>query len=102
MPLEAVDRALLDEQADGFVRVHHVRGRLAGCTIVAAHAGELIAEACYAMTRGGTLNDLSATIHPYPTQAEALRKAGDAYRRTRLTPAVRRWFARYFRVMRHM
>jgi len=100
VPLADVDRAVLDEQTDGFVRVHHMRGRLAGCTIVASHAGELIAEACYAMTHGGTLNDLSATIHPYPTQAEALRKAGDAYRRTRLTPSLRRWFERYFRLTR--
>jgi pyruvate/2-oxoglutarate dehydrogenase complex dihydrolipoamide dehydrogenase (E3) component len=100
VPLDDVDRALLDEQAEGFVRVHHVRGRLAGCTIVAAHAGELIAEACYAITRAGTLDDLSATIHPYPTQAEALRKAGDAYRRTLLTPSLRRWFDRYFRLTR--
>ena len=100
VPLSDVDRAVLDEQVDGFVRVHHVRGRLAGCTIVAAHAGDLIAEACFAMTRGGTLSELSAAIHPYPTQAEALRKAGDAYRRTLLTASLRRWFDRYFRATR--
>ncbi len=97
VPLAEVDRAVLDEEADGFVRVHHERGRILGCTIVAAHAGELAGEVSYAMTRGGTLTDLSATIHPYPTQAEALRKAGDAYQRSRLTPAVRGWMQRYFR-----
>jgi hypothetical protein len=36
-------------------------------------------------------------IHSYPTQAEAIRKAADAYTRTRLTPLVRklttRWLA---------
>src|SRR5262249_1911990 len=86
MPLADVDRAIVDEEIDGFVRVHHERGRLLGATIVASHAGEMIGEAAYAIGRGGTLADLSATIHPYPTQSEALRKAGDAYRRSQLTP----------------
>ncbi|HAK56151.1 MAG: mercuric reductase [Vicinamibacterales bacterium] len=94
--LAEVDRAILDEETDGFVRVHHDRGRLLGCTIVAPHAGEMIGEAAYVITQGGGLAELSATIHPYPTQVEALKKAGDAYRRTLLTPAVRRWFTRYF------
>lgn len=95
--LAEVDRAVLDEEAEGFVRVHHVGGRLLGCTIVAAHAGDLIGEASYVVTHGGSLGDLAATIHPYPTQAEALKKAGDAYRRGLLTPSVKRWFERYFR-----
>jgi len=94
--LREVDRAVVEDQAEGFVRVHHARGRLRGCTIVAPHAGEMIAEVVYAMTHGGTLSTLSSTIHPYPTQAEALRKAGDAYRRQRLSPGVRRWLERYF------
>jgi hypothetical protein len=28
-------------------------------------------------------------IHPYPTQAEAIKKAADGYRRTLLTPRSR-------------
>jgi pyruvate/2-oxoglutarate dehydrogenase complex dihydrolipoamide dehydrogenase (E3) component len=95
--LADVDRAVVDEETEGFVRVHHERGRLLGCTIVAPHAGDLIGEAAYALTHGGTLNMLSATVHPYPTRAEALRKAGDAWRRTLLTPRLKRWFERYFR-----
>jgi len=96
VPLSDIDRAVVDDETDGFVRVHHERGRIRGCTIVAAHAGEMIGEAVYAITRGGTLSALSSTIHPYPTQAEALRKAGDLYRRESLTPRVRTWLARYF------
>ncbi len=95
--LSEVDRAVVDDQTDGFVRVHHEGGRLRGCTIVAPHAGEMIAEAVYALTHKGSLADLAATVHPYPTQTEALRKAGDVYRRQSLTPRVRRWFERYFR-----
>ena len=96
VPLSDVDRAIVDDETDGFVDVHHQRGRLRGCTIVAPHAGEIIGEAAYALTHGGTLAALSATIHPYPTQAEALRKAGDLYRRQSLTPTVRAWLSRYF------
>ena len=100
VPLSDVDRAVLDDEAEGFVRVHHHRGRLLGCTIVAAHAGEIIGQASDAIARGATLNDFSSTIYAYPTQVEALRKAGDAYRRTRLTPGVRSAFERYFRLTR--
>jgi pyruvate/2-oxoglutarate dehydrogenase complex dihydrolipoamide dehydrogenase (E3) component len=94
--LADVDRAVVDDETDGFVRVHHERGRLRGCTIVARHAGEMIGEVAYAMTHRGTLSGLSSTIHPYPTQAEALRKAGDTYRRQSVTPRVRHWLERYF------
>jgi pyruvate/2-oxoglutarate dehydrogenase complex dihydrolipoamide dehydrogenase (E3) component len=96
VPLADIDRAVVDDQTDGFVRVYHERGRIRGCTIVAAHAGEMIGEVVYAMTDGGTLAKLSSTIHPYPTQAEALRKIGDAYRRQAVTPVLRRWLERYF------
>lgn len=94
--LSEVDRAVVDDDVDGFVEVHHEGGRLRGCTIVAPHAGEMIGEAAYVVTHGGTLAQLSATVHPYPTVAEALRKAGDTYRRQALTPARRRWLTRYF------
>jgi pyruvate/2-oxoglutarate dehydrogenase complex dihydrolipoamide dehydrogenase (E3) component len=100
VPLSEVDRAVLDDETDGFVRVHHERGRLLGCTIVAAHAGELIGQVSGAIARGATLADFASTIYPYPTQAEALRKAGDAYRRGQLTPRVRRAFQHYFRITR--
>jgi pyruvate/2-oxoglutarate dehydrogenase complex dihydrolipoamide dehydrogenase (E3) component len=72
-----VDRAVLDDEADGFVRVHYERGRLLGCTIVASHAGDMIGDVAYALTHAGRLADLSWTIHPYPTQADALPIAGD-------------------------
>jgi pyruvate/2-oxoglutarate dehydrogenase complex dihydrolipoamide dehydrogenase (E3) component len=94
--LHEIDRAMVDEETEGFVRVHHERGRIRGCTIVASHAGEMIAEAVYALTHGGTLGDLSRTVHAYPTQVEALRMAGDLYRRRMLTASLRRWLTRYF------
>jgi hypothetical protein len=71
---------------------------LLGCTIVSSRAGEMIGVAAHALTHGASLGDLGSTIHPYPTQNNAFRTAGDAYRRTRLTPLARRVLQRYFRL----
>ncbi len=95
--LKEVDRAVLDDDTDGFVRVHHEKGRLLGCTIVSAHAGEMIGEASFALTHGGKLGQFSSTVHPYPTESEAFRMVGDRYRRSALTPTTARWLSRYFR-----
>ncbi len=97
VPLSEIDRAVVDDDVDGFVRVHHERGRLRGTTIVSTDAGEMLGEAVFALTHGGTLGDFAATIHPYPTRSEAFRKVGDAYRRQGLTPMVARWLVKYFR-----
>ena len=97
--LADVDRAVVDEEGEGFVRVHHERGRVLGCTVVASRAGDMIAVATDALRRGASLNELAATIHPYPTLTQAFRAAGDAYRRTRLTPGVRAILKRYFRLL---
>ncbi|MCA9032602.1 MAG: FAD-containing oxidoreductase, partial [Planctomycetaceae bacterium] len=89
--LSGVDRAFLDDEHAGFVKVHVKKGtdRIVGATIVAAHAGDLISEITLAMKHGIGLKKIASTIHPYPTQAEAIRKLGDAYNRTRLTPFAR-------------
>jgi pyruvate/2-oxoglutarate dehydrogenase complex dihydrolipoamide dehydrogenase (E3) component len=100
MPLADIDRAVIDGETPGFISIRHRRGRLLGCTIVGAHAGELIALAGSTIARGATLDEWASAVYPYPTRAEAFRKIGDAYRRTRLTPRVRAWLERYFRVTR--
>jgi pyruvate/2-oxoglutarate dehydrogenase complex dihydrolipoamide dehydrogenase (E3) component len=94
LPLDRVDRAILDGEENGFVRVHVRRGtdRIVGATVVAAHAGDLIGELSLAMTAKIGLRGIGAAIHPYPTQAEAIRKLGDLYGRTRLMPFVKRLF----------
>ena len=43
------------------------------------------------MTHGLGLKKIADTIHPYPTQAEAVRRVGDLYNRTRLTPRIKAW-----------
>jgi pyruvate/2-oxoglutarate dehydrogenase complex dihydrolipoamide dehydrogenase (E3) component len=100
IPLSDIDRSIVDDETDGFIRIRHQRGRISGATIVAPHAGEVIGHVAHVMRTTGTLGDLSATIFPYPSVAEGLRKAGDAYRRGTLTPAMRRILQRYFALTR--
>jgi pyruvate/2-oxoglutarate dehydrogenase complex dihydrolipoamide dehydrogenase (E3) component len=102
VPMAEVDRAQIDGETEGFCRVLLARGsdRIVGATLVGAHAGETIGEVALAMTNGLGLGAIGRTMHPYPTQAEALRKAADQWRRRKLTPGVRRAFSAYFRVFR--
>lgn len=100
VPMHEIDRAVTDSEERGFVKIH-VKGRtdrIIGATIVASHAGEMINGITLAMVAGLGLRGLGRVIHAYPTQAEAIRRAADAYRRTRLTPRIRerlgRWLAR--------
>ena len=93
-PLAEVDRAIADGEEKGFVKVHVRKGtdRILGATVVARHAGEMVSELGLAIVAGVGLSKLAAVIHPYPTQAEAIRQTGDLYNRTRLTPFVRALF----------
>jgi pyruvate/2-oxoglutarate dehydrogenase complex dihydrolipoamide dehydrogenase (E3) component len=92
-----VDRAILDGEEDGFVKIRTRQGsaEILGGTIVARHAGEMISELALAMAARVGLGSLSGVIHPYPTQAEAMRQLGDAYNRTRLTPWVKKLFTQW-------
>lgn len=92
--LDHVDRAILDGENEGFARIHYDKqtARILGGTLVARHAGETISELTLAMVAKQKMDVLSSTIHSYPTQAEVLRKVGDAYMRTKLTPTVKKIF----------
>lgn len=102
VPLAHVDRARLDGDAEGFLRVHVARrgDRILGATLVSAHAGETISELTLAIRARLGLGAIGTTIHPYPTTAEALRKAADARSRERLTPVARRVLAAFFSLFR--
>jgi pyruvate/2-oxoglutarate dehydrogenase complex dihydrolipoamide dehydrogenase (E3) component len=101
-PMAHVDRAVLDGDTDGFVKIHVRAGsdRIVGATVVARHAGEIISELTLAMVSGLGLRTLARTIHPYPTQAEAIKRVADAYNRTRLTPFVKGLFQKWLAWMR--
>jgi pyruvate/2-oxoglutarate dehydrogenase complex dihydrolipoamide dehydrogenase (E3) component len=101
-PLSEVDRANLDGEDEGFVKVHVKRGtdKILGATIVARHAGEMVSEISLAMVNGLGLQAIGNVIHPYPTQAEAIKQVADMYRRTRLTPFLKQVFSFWLRLVR--
>jgi len=94
VPLGEVDRGVLDGEEEGLLKVHTKKGtkKILGATLVARHAGEMISEITLAMVSGAGLTKLAETIHPYPTQAEAIKHVADQFNRTRLTPWVRKLF----------
>ena len=90
--LADTDRAILEGQDEGFVKVFtkHGTDQIVGATIVAENAGDLISEITLAMANRIGLSRIGATIHPYPTQAEAIRKLGDQLNRKKLTPLAQK------------
>jgi pyruvate/2-oxoglutarate dehydrogenase complex dihydrolipoamide dehydrogenase (E3) component len=98
LPLGEVDRAILDGESEGFVRVHVKEGTdtIVSATIVAGHAGSLISEITVAMQAGKGLSLIGSTIHPYPTQSEAIRKVANLLRKTRFSSRQKSLLARWF------
>ena len=88
--LREVDRAILEGETEGFVRVHTRKGKdtIVGATIVAPHAGDMIGEFSLAMTHDLGLGAFASSVHPYPATAMALKAVGDQWSRTRLSPRV--------------
>lgn len=98
VPLDQVNRAVADGEANGFLKVLTVKGkdRILGATLVASHAGDMISQITQAMVTGKGLSALSGVIFPYPTQAEIIKRASSAYLKGRFTPFARRVLERYF------
>ncbi len=96
--LKDTDRAILDGNSEGFARIHVERrgGRVAGASFVSTSAGEAIAEMVLAIQQDLTVGDLSAVIHPYPTVAEAFKRAADQHLQSRLRPWMKPLLRRYF------
>jgi pyruvate/2-oxoglutarate dehydrogenase complex dihydrolipoamide dehydrogenase (E3) component len=101
-PFNEVDRALTEGHEQGFVKVHVRKGtdKIVGATIVGKNAGDMISELTLAIVEGIGLGKISAAIHPYPTEAEAIKQLGDAYNRTRLTPGVKKLFSKWLAMSR--
>jgi pyruvate/2-oxoglutarate dehydrogenase complex dihydrolipoamide dehydrogenase (E3) component len=89
--LDQLDRAVLEDQTEGFVKVlADSKGRILGATVVGPGAGDWIHEYVAAMRFGLALPALSGMIHAYPTFGEASRRPADAYMKGRLTATARR------------
>ncbi|HEX9946482.1 MAG TPA: FAD-dependent oxidoreductase [Allosphingosinicella sp.] len=95
--LSHLDRALAEGANRGFVKllVQPGKDRLLGATIVAAGAGELIAELALAMKHGVGLNKILGTVHAYPTLAEANKYAAGEWKKARKPERLLAWLERY-------
>lgn len=96
------DRAILEGETDGVVRILVEKGsdRILGATIVGPEAGDMISEITVAMQAGMGLGALAGVIHPYPTFAESIARAGDLYNKTKLSNTVRLIFRQLLKVHR--
>jgi len=92
-----VDRAVLDGDVRGFVKIHVKAGspRVLGATVVGRDAGDLLAPIVQAMTTGQGMKALQPTIRAYPTRGDAVKKAADAWMRVKLTPFVKGLLGRW-------
>lgn len=70
---------------------------ISGATLVAKHADGIVGQVTQVMAV--ELVEAGESIFPYPTEAEVLRKAADAWQRTRLKPLAKLVFATFFRVL---
>jgi len=79
-PLAENDRAEAERATDGFVRVLSSKnGTILGVDIVARGAGELIAPWALALAKGLKVQDMMATVLPYPTLSEAGKRAATSF-----------------------
>ncbi|MFN3989583.1 MAG: FAD-dependent oxidoreductase [Erythrobacter sp.] len=96
-PIDDLDRAIAESETRGFVKVLTQPGkdRILGVTIVAAHAGELLAEYVLAMKHGLGLGKILGTIHAYPTMAEANKFAAGQWKLARKPEKLLAWAEKY-------
>ena len=78
-----LDRAVTESANHGFIKVITPKGKdkILGVTIVAEHAGDLMAEFVLAMKHNLGLNKILGTIHIYPTWAEGNKYAAGEWKR---------------------
>jgi pyruvate/2-oxoglutarate dehydrogenase complex dihydrolipoamide dehydrogenase (E3) component len=87
------DRAITAGETHGFAKlVGDGKGRLVGATVAAPHGGESIAELAAWVRAERKIDDVSQTVHAYPTFTEGQARAADDYLREKfLNPRVRRF-----------
>ncbi len=81
LPLEHVARAVAARDTRGFIKLVADAGtkKIIGAHILAAEAGEMVTEPALAIKFGLTIEDLTATFHPYLTLSEAIKLAAQAF-----------------------
>ncbi len=92
------DRALADGKPEGLVKaVTGRRGRILGCSIAGAQAGELIHPWALALASSLKIGAMAGYVAPYPTLGEAGKRAAGAYYTQRLF--ANRWIRMAVRML---
>lgn len=101
--IDDLDRAITDGETKGFVKVITAGNsdKILGVTIVASHAGELLAEYTLAMKFKLGLNKVLGTIHPYPTMSEANKYVAGNWKRNNSPEKLLAWVEKFHRYMRN-
>ena len=78
-PYAASGKAMGMGETEGFVQIvsDPATGKVLGCSIVGAHATDLIGEVALAMKTGATVKDIAETIHAHPTLPEIVMEAAE-------------------------
>ncbi|HLG06044.1 MAG TPA: mercury(II) reductase [Gemmatimonadales bacterium] len=81
LSLEHVPRALAARDTRGFIKLvaDPETRKLLGAQILAAEAGEMITEPALAIRFGLTIDDLTASFHPYLTLSEGIKLTAQAF-----------------------
>jgi len=83
-PFERVDRAVIEGEAAGMVKVVCRGKRIVGAHILGPNGGELIHEYVLAMREKLPVGSVSRAMHVYPTLAMGSKRASDEYYAERL------------------
>ncbi len=95
-PFAETDRALTERDAAGFVKaVVTPRGRILGAGIVGAGAGELIQSWELAIRSKLRIGAMAGLMTPYPTRAEASKRAAASFYLPKLTGETTRKLVRF-------
>jgi len=73
-----LEKAIIENEEGGMVKIIASSGRIVGLHIVGVEATSLLMEGSVAMLMGARLEDLATLIHPHPTLSESIRKAAQA------------------------
>jgi len=91
------DRALAEAESIGKIKIIlSPKGKILGCQIIGAHAGELIHEWITAINGGVKLSTIASMIHTYPTLSEISKSVAGFYYEDKIFSEKIRKLLRFF------
>jgi pyruvate/2-oxoglutarate dehydrogenase complex dihydrolipoamide dehydrogenase (E3) component len=85
--MQELDRAIVDANTQGFLKLVVRKGRLAGAHAIGHRAGEIIHELALAIQGNMKLSKITTLVHAYPAYSQINRRAAGQYYRDSLFSA---------------